>query len=184
MSRKAFIFGLFIILASFNFSYALDVQVQTTTTFSCSTNAECKKKCEALGSDHTWKPNPGGSTLGSCTKRGKPLVSGDNSDIARPNPPSKADLDSLSVIAKNSQEIHKELNVLFSKSSIAKKLKLEGVQISTFSITVNRLRDSEKDICASCQGPPPYDLVSTLCCYNCNDPCRDPDYVPTLLYSR
>jgi len=38
-------------------------------SFTCSSNAECKRKCEALGSDHTWHPNPGGSTWGRCVKR-------------------------------------------------------------------------------------------------------------------
>lgn len=65
---------LFIFIIGVNSSFAQQIQVRTTTTFSCSTNAECKKKCEKLGSDHTWKPNPGGSTLGTCTKKSKSLV--------------------------------------------------------------------------------------------------------------
>lgn len=63
--------GLLILTIIINNSYAQQIQPQSSSTFSCSTNAECKKKCEKLGKDHTWKPNPGGSTLGSCTKRGR-----------------------------------------------------------------------------------------------------------------
>lgn len=65
--------GLLIITGGVNSSFAIQVQVQTKTTFSCTSNADCKRKCEALGSDHTWKPNPGGSTFGTCTKRSQSL---------------------------------------------------------------------------------------------------------------
>jgi len=50
-------------------SSAVAAPIQARESFTCSSNAECKRKCEALGSDHTWKPNPGGSTYGTCTKR-------------------------------------------------------------------------------------------------------------------
>jgi hypothetical protein len=62
------IIGLLIIAGGVNSSFA--EQIKVSTTFTCSTNAECRRKCEALGSDHTWKPNPGGATLGTCTQNG------------------------------------------------------------------------------------------------------------------
>lgn len=68
------IIGLLILTSGVNSSFAQQIQVRTTTTFSCKTNAECKRKCEELGSDHTWKPNPGGPTLGTCTKKSQSLV--------------------------------------------------------------------------------------------------------------
>jgi hypothetical protein len=67
IQQIANIVGILIVASGFNISLA--EQIQVGTTFSCSTNAECKRKCEALGSDHVWKPNPGGSTLGTCTKK-------------------------------------------------------------------------------------------------------------------
>ena len=66
------IIGLLIITSGVNSSFAEKIQV--STTFTCSTNAECKRKCEALGSDHTWKSNPGGATLGTCTKKRQNLT--------------------------------------------------------------------------------------------------------------
>jgi len=46
---------------------AQTMNVEMGTTFTCTNNAECKRKCEALGG--TWKANPGGSTHGSCSLR-------------------------------------------------------------------------------------------------------------------
>lgn len=63
------LFGLFIFFTGFNVAFADTIQV--STGFTCSTNAECKRKCEALGKGHVWKPNPGGSTHGTCTKIGR-----------------------------------------------------------------------------------------------------------------
>lgn len=153
------VIGLLIFTSGVNSSFA--EQIQVSTTFSCSTNAECKRKCEALGSDHTWKPNSGGSTLGTCTKK------------SRLSPPSKATLDSLSTVTKNSNVIHKELNYLFSKSPIVKKLGLKGAQINSISIVFKNNNGDER-ICASCLG----DGFSTVMCCprnnpNCFDPCRD-----------
>lgn len=46
---------------------AQTMNVEMGTTFTCTNNAECKRKCEGLGG--TWRPNPGGSTHGSCSLR-------------------------------------------------------------------------------------------------------------------
>ena len=155
------VIGLLIFTSGVNSSFA--EQIQVSTTFSCSTNAECKRKCEALGSDHTWKPNPGGSTLGTCTKK------------SQLSPPSKATLDSLSTVNKNSKEIYKELNYLFSKSPIVKKLGLKGAQINSISIMFKNNNDNDNErICASCLGD---GFAVEMCCKrsepNCAFPCLD-----------
>jgi len=82
------IIGLMILTSGINSLFA--AQIQVNTTFTCSTNSECKRKCENLGG--TWKPNPGGATLGTCTVKSKL------------SPSSKATLDSLSVVTKNGNE--------------------------------------------------------------------------------
>lgn len=77
------IIGLLILSSGVNSSFAERIQV--SAAFTCSTNAECKKKCEALGSDHTWKPNPGGSTFGTCSKKRQALI-GINKHKLSPSP--------------------------------------------------------------------------------------------------
>lgn len=57
------VIGLLFITSGVNSSFAK--QIQVNTTFTCTTNAECKRKCEALGG--RWKSNPGGSTHGTCS---------------------------------------------------------------------------------------------------------------------
>ena len=74
------VIGTLIIISGVNSAFAVQVQVQTNTTFTCSSNADCKTKCEALGG--TWKPNPGGSTFGTCTINSKSLTEGKLMDIS------------------------------------------------------------------------------------------------------
>lgn len=63
----ALVTGLLIIAGGANSSFAAPIEVQTGETIKCETNAECKTACEEIGG--TWKPNPGGSTHGTCTKK-------------------------------------------------------------------------------------------------------------------
>ena len=46
---------------------AENMNLEMGTTFTCTNNAECKRKCEALGG--RWKPNTGGATHGDCYLR-------------------------------------------------------------------------------------------------------------------
>ncbi len=67
-----------IITVGFSNLYAQQVQVQTEETFSCSSQTECKAKCEALPGRHVWKPSKSDFTLGTCTKVGKAIVTTTN----------------------------------------------------------------------------------------------------------
>lgn len=77
----ATVIGLLIITGGVNNAFALQqqIQVQTNQTITCTSNADCKTKCEAIGG--TWKPNPGGSTHGTCTIRGS-LAEGEFMDFS------------------------------------------------------------------------------------------------------
>ena len=154
------VIGLLIIWGGISSLFA--EQIQVSTTFTCSTNAECKKKCEALGNDHTWKPNPGGSTLGTCTKKSRPLH------------PSKATLDALSIVTQNGEVIRRELNSQFSKSHIARRLGLKRAQINSVSIIFKNNNNMNERVCATCLGA---GFAIEMCCPvnnpNCVDPCWD-----------
>lgn len=67
---------LMLLSSGFNNSFAKNIQ--SVKAFTCSSQADCKKKCEALGSDHTWKSDPSGATHGTCTKKKKVLSSGNS----------------------------------------------------------------------------------------------------------
>ena len=163
------IIGVLALTSGMNSAFA--EQIQFSTTIKC--DGDCKKACEALGRDHTWNPRQR-----TCTKRRKGI------NIITPNPPAKEALDSLSIVTQNAKAIHKELNVLFSNSNIIEELGLQGTQINSVSITLKKLYDG--DPCATCVGA--YGVTAEICCSSnvpiCNDPCRDGDYVPTLLYSK
>ena len=140
------------------------------TTFTCSSNQECKEKCEALGSDHTWKPNPGGSTFGTCTKRMIVKRPGQTKDAKLP--PTVL-LDSIGLVSDNAAEIINELNVLFSKSSVVSRLGLQSFKINSASITLGNQFDGFRT-CASCLGD---GITVELCCPpedpHCAFPCID-----------
>lgn len=55
----------FFITAQPNVSFAEAMSVEMGTTFSCTSNDECKRKCEAIGG--RWKRDASGSTYGTCT---------------------------------------------------------------------------------------------------------------------
>lgn len=135
-------------------------QISVTTAFTCSTNAECKRKCEGLGSDHVWKPNPGGSTLGTCTKR------------VTLAPLSRELLETLNVVSKYSDAIEEELNAQLSSSPTLRKLGVSGAELGSFSILLKRpIYDGPP--CASCTGS---GVTVERCCYSnpdCFDPCTE-----------
>lgn len=64
---KVFLLGLLVSLPA----AAERMAVQMGTSFSCKSNAECKRKCEALGG--RWKAHPNGSIWGECYLRPQSL---------------------------------------------------------------------------------------------------------------
>lgn len=79
-------------------------QIQVSTTFTCSTNADCKKKCEALGKDHTWN-----SRQRTCTKRRK------GTNIIKPTPLTKEELKSLPTQSKISNQKHISIDGIYGQ---------------------------------------------------------------------
>ncbi len=89
-------------------------------------------------------------------------------------------------VANKDQEILKAVNLSFSKSYLAKELKLENGQIISLSIVLNRKKDGLYDgpPCATCvidEG-----MTIALCCTdpNCNDPCRDHGALGAALFAK
>mgnify|MGYP000052291075 CR=1 FL=1 len=85
-------------------SSAFAEQIQVSTSFTCSTNADCKKKCEALGRDHTWN-----SRQRTCTKRRKGI------NIIKPTPLTKEELNSLPIRSKISNKKHLSLDGIYGQ---------------------------------------------------------------------
>lgn len=83
---------------------ALAAQIQVSTTFTCTTDADCKKKCEALGKDHTWS-----SSQRTCTKRRK------GTNIIKPNPLTKEELNSLPTRFKMSNQKHLSIDGIYGQ---------------------------------------------------------------------
>ncbi|NNE13858.1 MAG: hypothetical protein HKN51_02700 [Saprospiraceae bacterium] len=67
-----------------NFVNAQQINVQTTETFTCSSEPECKRKCEALGKKYIWKKDKTGTTFGTCTKLGSSIVDDNNNKPEMP----------------------------------------------------------------------------------------------------
>ena len=61
----SFVLALGVSSLTFSASSALALQISVSDTYTCSTNSECKRKCEERGG--RWKRDKTGTTHGTCT---------------------------------------------------------------------------------------------------------------------
>lgn len=146
-------------------------QIQVQTTFSCSNQDECKRKCEAIGG--RWKKDQTGTTHGTCSL---PKNVNEVSGVIEPNPPSAVDIGHLAELANQDRALLAAATSCLT--DVADKQGVSNAEVVGLSIQVNG-RASNSDVCATCLGA---GFSTAICCSpkvaNCNDPCRDGDYIP------